>query len=56
MERIHNNFNQIVSTNGPHITEELWELKGQEFSVHNQEFPSWDDQLISTDAKTIVVK
>ena len=31
-------------------------MNGQEFSVHNQEFPSWDDQLISTDAKTIVVQ
>ena len=40
----------------PHITEELWELNGQEFSVHNQEFPVWDDELISTNRKTIVVQ
>ncbi|MEC8048321.1 MAG: leucine--tRNA ligase, partial [Chloroflexota bacterium] len=47
---------KLLSPMAPHITEELWELNGQEFSVHNQEFPSWDDQLISTDTKTIVVQ
>ena len=47
---------KLLAPMAPHITEELWELKGQKFSVHNQEFPSWDDQLISTDAKTIVVQ
>ncbi len=47
---------KLLSPMAPHITEELWGLNGQEFSVHNQEFPSWDDQLISTDTKTIVVQ
>ena len=47
---------KLLSPMAPHITEELWELNGQEFSVHNQEFPSWDDQLISNDTKTIVVQ
>lgn len=47
---------KLLSPMAPHITEELWELNGQEFSIHNQEFPSWDDQLISTDTKTIVVQ
>ena len=47
---------KLLAPMAPHITEELWELKGQKFSVHNQEFPSWDDQLISTDSKTIVVQ
>ena len=47
---------KLLAPMAPHITEELWELNGQKFSVHNQEFPSWDDQLISTDAKTIVVQ
>ena len=47
---------KLLAPMAPHITEELWELKGQKFCVHNQEFPSWDDQLISTDAKTIVVQ
>ena len=47
---------KLLAPMAPHITEELWELKGQKFSVHNQEFPSWDDELISTDAKTIVVQ
>ena len=47
---------KLLAPMAPHITEELWELKGQKFSVHNQEFPSWDDELISTEAKTIVVQ
>ena len=47
---------KLLAPMAPHITEELWELNGQKFSVHNQEFPSWDDQLISTDTKTIVVQ
>ena len=47
---------KLLAPMAPHITEELWELKGQKFSVHNQEFPSWDDQLISTETKTIVVQ
>ena len=47
---------KLLAPMAPHITEELWELNGQKFSVHNQEFPSWDDQLISTETKTIVVQ
>ena len=40
----------------PHITEELWESNGNKFSVHNENFPEWDDKLIVSDSKTIVVQ
>ena len=51
-----NTLVKLLSPMAPHITEELWESNGNKFSVHNENFPEWDDKLIVSDSKTIVVQ
>ena len=29
----------------PHITEELWQQRGHDYSIHNQSWPRWDEAL-----------
>jgi leucyl-tRNA synthetase len=40
----------------PHLAEELWQQLGQEESVHLQEWPKYDNDLIKEDEVTIVVQ
>ncbi|MCH7593198.1 MAG: class I tRNA ligase family protein, partial [Chloroflexi bacterium] len=40
----------------PHITEELWERTGHEFSIHNESLPGWDDELAADEVITVVVQ
>ena len=40
----------------PHIAEELWERMGYQYSVHNQAFPKWDDELAAEEIITLVVQ
>ncbi len=47
---------RLLSPMAPHITEELWEHKGKDFSIHNEKFPEWDESLIVSKTKTIVVQ
>jgi leucyl-tRNA synthetase len=40
----------------PHIAEELWARLGMPYSVHQQEWPAWDQALAAEDVITIVVQ
>ena len=40
----------------PHISEELWERTGREYSVHNQALPEWDRVLAADEMITLVVQ
>jgi leucyl-tRNA synthetase len=40
----------------PHITEELWELRGRSYSVHQQDWPEFDESLVVADTVEIVVQ
>ncbi len=40
----------------PHITEELWERTGHEFSIHNESLPDWDNELAADEMITVVVQ
>ena len=40
----------------PHMTEELWERAGYAYSIHQQPFPSWDDDLAADEVITLVVQ
>ena len=40
----------------PHISEELWQITGNDFSIHQQSLPQYDDALIIKDTLTIVLQ
>ena len=40
----------------PHITEELWERRGGQYSIHDQPFPAWDEELAANEVITLVVQ
>jgi leucyl-tRNA synthetase len=46
----------MMAPSTPHFAEELWERIGQEYSVHNQPFPTYDDKLAAEDEITLVVQ
>ena len=40
----------------PHLAEELWERAGHPYSIHQQPFPAWDDDLAAAEQITLVVQ
>ncbi|MFQ5860233.1 MAG: class I tRNA ligase family protein, partial [Dehalococcoidia bacterium] len=40
----------------PHIAEELWERTGHPYSIHNQPFPRWNEELAREEVITLVVQ
>jgi leucyl-tRNA synthetase len=40
----------------PHIAEELWQQRGHSYSIHNQGWPRWDEELARDEAVTLVVQ
>jgi leucyl-tRNA synthetase len=46
----------LLAPIAPHITEELWELTGNQYSIHNQSIPSFDPILIEDKTTTLVIQ
>ena len=46
----------MLAPMAPHMTEELWGMNGHSYSIHQQEFPSWDDDLAAEDVITLVLQ
>ncbi|ADJ26439.1 leucyl-tRNA synthetase [Dehalogenimonas lykanthroporepellens BL-DC-9] len=46
----------MLAPTAPHLAEELWELTGHEYSVHNQQFPTWQEELTAEPEITLVVQ
>ena len=46
----------LLAPIAPYVTEELWEKRGHEFSVHTQPWPTWDEELAKEDAITLIVQ
>jgi leucyl-tRNA synthetase len=40
----------------PHITEELWERLGLPYSIHQQDWPSWDKAIAAEEMLTLIVQ
>lgn len=40
----------------PHIAEELWVRTGHDYSVHQQPWPTWDEELTKEETITLVVQ
>jgi leucyl-tRNA synthetase len=49
-------FTLVLAPFTPHLAEELWQQLGQEESVHLQEWPKYDNEMIKEDEVTIVVQ
>lgn len=46
----------LLAPTAPHLAEELWQLMGNPYSVHNQSFPIWDEALTAEPEITLVVQ
>ena len=46
----------LMAPIAPHLSEELWEMSGNVFSVHQQKWPEYDDQLATDENITLVVQ
>jgi leucyl-tRNA synthetase len=46
----------LMAPSTPHIAEELWQKTGHEYSIHNQLWPKWDEELAKEEEITLVVQ
>jgi leucyl-tRNA synthetase len=46
----------LLAPTAPHLTEELWQRTGHEYSIHNQSWPKWDEELARDEEITLVVQ
>ncbi len=46
----------LLAPTAPHIAEELWQRTGHDYSIHNQSWPNWDEELAKEDEITLVVQ
>jgi leucyl-tRNA synthetase len=40
----------------PHIAEELWEKRGKPYSIHVQQWPAWDSEVVKEESVTLIVQ
>ncbi len=46
----------LIAPVTPHMAEELWARLGQEYSIHNQAWPQWDEAMLVEDTVQIPVQ
>lgn len=46
----------LLAPTAPHLTEELWLRSGRDYSIHNQSWPHWDEELAKDEEITLVVQ
>ena len=46
----------LTAPMAPHVTEELWEATGNQYSIHQQSWPGWDADLAADEIITLVVQ
>ncbi|HEX2728873.1 MAG TPA: class I tRNA ligase family protein, partial [Rubrobacteraceae bacterium] len=49
-------FAMVLAPLAPHHAEEMWAAIGEEYSVHEQAWPEWDESLIAADQITLIVQ
>jgi len=47
---------RLLTPTAPHLAEELWQRTGHEYSIHNQSWPQWDEELAKDEEITLVVQ
>ncbi len=46
----------LLAPTAPHLAEELWQRTGHDYSIHNQNWPQWDEELAKEEEITLVVQ
>ena len=46
----------LLAPTAPHLAEELWQRTGHEYSIHNQDWPKWNEKLAEEEEITLVVQ
>jgi leucyl-tRNA synthetase len=46
----------LLAPVAPHITEELWQRRGGPYSIHQQVWPVWDEEIARDETITLVVQ
>ncbi len=46
----------LLAPTAPHLAEELWQQTGHQYSIHNQSWPQWDEELARDEELTLVVQ
>jgi leucyl-tRNA synthetase len=46
----------LLAPTAPHLTEELWQRTGHDYSIHNQGWPKWDEALAKEEEITLVIQ
>jgi leucyl-tRNA synthetase len=46
----------LLAPTAPHMAEELWERTGNTYSIHNQLWPNWDEELAREEEVTLVIQ
>jgi len=46
----------LLAPTAPHLTEEMWQRLGYPYSIHNQSWPQWNEELARDEEATLVVQ
>jgi leucyl-tRNA synthetase len=46
----------LLAPTAPHLSEELWQRAGYDYSIHNQGWPKWNESLAKEEEITLVVQ
>ncbi|MFN2180257.1 MAG: leucine--tRNA ligase [Candidatus Promineifilaceae bacterium] len=46
----------VLAPIAPHITEELWSRRGGPYSIHQQPWPEWDEEIAREEQVTLIVQ
>jgi len=46
----------LLAPTAPHLAEELWARTGHPYSIHNQSWPKWDEELTKEEEITLVIQ
>ncbi len=46
----------LLAPTAPHLAEELWQQTGHQYSIHNQDWPKWNEELAREEEITLVVQ
>ncbi len=46
----------LLAPTAPHLSEELWQRSGYDYSIHSQPWPHWNEDLVKEEEITLVVQ